>query len=58
MSPKELMYIEDVLGHQTQIKATCTDAASQLQDAELKGFVSELAQKHAASFGRFYSLLQ
>ena len=58
MSPKELMYIEDTLGHQAQIKTTCTDSATQLQDAELKSFVTELAQKHGESFGRFYSLLQ
>ncbi len=57
MSPKELLYIEDVLGHETQIKATCTEAANQLQDAELRSFVQQLADKHTQSFNKFYGLL-
>ena len=36
MSPKELLYIDDALGHATQMKAACTDFASKLQDPELK----------------------
>ncbi len=58
MSPKELLYIEDALGHDTQIKATCTDAASNLQDADLKNFVTQIAQKHGECFNRFYGLLK
>jgi hypothetical protein len=57
MSPKELLYIEDALGHETQIKTCCTDSASQLQDPELKNFVTQLAQRHTECFNRFYSLL-
>lgn len=57
MSPKELLYIEDALGHETQIKCCCTDAANQLQDPELKSFVSQLAQRHGECFKSFYSLL-
>lgn len=57
MSPKELLYIEDALGHETQIKATCTEAAGQLQDAELKSFVQSLADKHTQCFNKFYGLL-
>ena len=57
MSPKELLYIEDALGHEQQMKKSCTDFANQLQDAELKGFVQELCKKHQQSFNRFYILL-
>ena len=57
MSPKELLYIDDVLGHETNMKAACTDFASKIQNAELKSFVSELAQKHTQCFNKFYGLL-
>ena len=58
MSPKELIYIEDALGHDVQIKATCADAVSNLEDNELKSFVNEIAQSHAQCFNRFYGLLK
>ena len=57
MSPKELMYVEDVLGHAQQMKSACSDFANQLKDAELKGFVKELSAKHQQAFDTFFSLL-
>jgi len=57
MSPKELLYIDDALGHEAQMKAACTDFATKLQDAELKSFVSEIAQKHSQCFNKFLGLL-
>ena len=45
MSPKELLYIEDALGHEAQMKAACTDFAGKLQDADLKNFVNQICQK-------------
>ena len=57
MSPKELLYIEDALGHEAQMKAACTDFSAKLQDPDLKGFVSQLSQKHNECFNRFYGLL-
>lgn len=57
MSPKELLYIEDALGHDVEIKAVCKDAASNLQDNDLRNFVNEIAQGHAQCFNRIYGLL-
>ena len=57
MSPKELLYIDDALGHEAQMKAACTDFASQLQDAELRNFVSSIAQNKSQCINRFYGLL-
>lgn len=57
MSPKELLYVEDALGHAKQIKLSCGDFASQLGDAELKNFVSGLSEKQETAFDRFYALL-
>ena len=57
MSPKELLYIDDALGHETQMKAACTDFASKLQDSELRNFVSSIAQNKSQCINRFYGLL-
>ena len=57
MSPKELLYVDDALGHEVQMKAACADFASKLQDAELKNFVSEIGRKSGECFNCFYGLL-
>lgn len=57
MSPKELLYIEDALGHEKQIKATCVQSAEIIQDASLKNLVSDIGNRHANSFADLYRLL-
>ncbi len=57
MTTKELMYIEDALGHEKIFKEQCKQAAMNLQDAELKTCVEQMAQKHSQIFQNFYSLL-
>ena len=58
MSPKELLYIEDALGHEQQLKALCADSASSVTDPDLKNLISSVAQKHTECFNRFYGLLK
>ena len=36
MSPKELNYVDDALGHEKFLKTQCQEAIQNLQDAELK----------------------
>lgn len=57
MSPKELLYIEDTLGHEKQIKATCSASANNLEDKTLGNFVSDIGRKHTECFNKFYGLL-
>ncbi len=57
MSPKELMYVEDALEHEKQMKTACTDFSSHLQDQELKSFVQSLSARHQETFSKLYSLL-
>lgn len=57
MSPKELLYIEDALGHTKQIKTVCTDFSSQLSDTELSNLVQSIAQKQQQTFDLLYKLL-
>ena len=58
MSPKELMYIEDALGHEKQMQSVCSASLEQLTDSELKSFVRSLQDKHKQSYDCFYSLLK
>ncbi len=57
MSPKELLYVEDALGHTKQIKTICTDYSNQLTDTELSNFVQDIAAKQQQCFERFFNLL-
>ena len=57
MSPKELLYIEDALGHTKQIKTLCSDFSSQIGDTELSNFLMQLAQKQQNTFDSIYNLL-
>jgi hypothetical protein len=57
MSPKELLYIEDALGHEQQCKTFCTDFSAQISDTQLKSFVGTMATKHQKNFDKFYQLL-
>ena len=57
MTSKELQYVEDALGHATYFKTACKDAASKIQDGELKTFIEQMGQKHEQIFKTFYNLL-
>ena len=52
MSPKELMYIEDALGHETFLQSQCRQAAQ-----ELKNYVTQLANQHQQLFQKLYGLM-
>ena len=38
MTDKELLYVQDALGHEQHFQTQCCNAAQQLQDGELKSF--------------------
>lgn len=57
MSPKELQYVEDALGHEKQMQEACGSFASQLSDAELKSFVQGLSNRCGDNYTKLYSLL-
>jgi hypothetical protein len=58
MSPKELLYIQDVLDHTAENKQCCADFASQIQDPALKNLLQDLTAKQNETFTKFYSLLE
>lgn len=57
MSPKELNYIEDALGHEKFLKTQCQEAIQNLQDADLKSHVQNMTEKHQQIFDNFYHLV-
>ena len=57
MTGKELLYIEDALGHEQYFQTQCKNTAAQLQDEELRQLVNELADTHKQLFESFYELL-
>jgi hypothetical protein len=57
MSPKEVLYIEDCLGHEKHMQTKCNDYVTKIQDPELQAFVQELAAKHKQLFDKIYNLL-
>ncbi|MDD4700163.1 MAG: hypothetical protein PHV07_07920 [Oscillospiraceae bacterium] len=57
MSPKELLYIEDAMGHEKFLISQCQDAAQNLQDAELKQYAQQMQDKHQQTFNQFFQLI-
>lgn len=57
MSPKELLYIEDALGHAQFLTTQCQNAASQLKDPELRRCAQELVNGNQKLFTKFIDLV-
>ena len=57
MSPKELLYIEDALGHEQFCITQCQNAAQNLQDTELKSYVQQLEDRHRRIYGKLFQLI-
>ena len=57
MTTKELLYVEDALGHEQYFQTQCAQTAQQIQDSELKSLANQMQQKHQEIFKSFYSLL-
>lgn len=57
MTEKELMYLEDALGHERYFQAQCAETIRQLQDEALRAEVKEMGKKHQDIFRSFYGLL-
>ncbi len=57
MSSKELLYIEDALGHAEYLAKQCQDAVNTLQDPQLKAQAQQWVDKNRQIFGKFYALV-
>ena len=57
MTSKELLYVEDALGHEQYFKTQCSETASRIQDTELRSFAQDIQRQHQEIFQNFYNLL-
>ncbi len=57
MSPKELLYLEDTMGHESFLIKQFQDAARTLQDPELKQCAQQMATKHQQILNHLYQIV-
>ncbi len=57
MTSKELLYVEDALGHEKYFRTQCCETMNRLRDGELRSFVQQLEQSHNTIFQSLYGLL-
>lgn len=57
MSPKELLYIEDALGHTQFLMNQCREAANRLTDPALRQQAQQLINGNQKLFTQFYNLI-
>ncbi|MEF9951612.1 MAG: hypothetical protein RR840_03310 [Clostridium sp.] len=57
MSPKELLYIADALGHEEYMKTKTSEDSANIQDAGIKNLVTQINAKHQEIFAKFFQLL-
>lgn len=46
MTQKELLYLEDAIGHENSIITICNDLLTDIQDDDLKVFINEQIKEH------------
>ena len=57
MTNKELLYIEDALGHEQYFQTKCKEIEQQLSDTRLKNSVCDMQAKHQQIYNGFLNLL-
>lgn len=58
MTQKELLYIEDAIGHEQSIIDICNDALNNLSDEELCTFMKSEIKKHTSTKEKLISKLE
>ena len=57
MTEKELLYVQDALGHEQYFQTQCRETSEKIKDPELKRCIEYMASKHREIFNSFYGLL-
>ena len=57
MTSKELLYVEDALGHEKFMKTCSMQTSNQVQDPVLSNYLKELEKKHNETYQKFLNLL-
>ncbi len=57
MTPKDILYLEDALGHAQFLTQQSQSAVNMLQDTALRQQAQQLVDKNRRIFQQFYSLV-
>ncbi len=57
MTSKELLYVEDAIGHEKFMKTCSSQTAKQLTDGALSAYIAGLEKTHDELFNKFLNLL-
>ncbi len=57
MTGKELMYVEDALGHEKFMKSCATKNSGMLSDPTLSNFLRDSVERHNEIYNKFLNLL-
>lgn len=57
MTCKELLYVEDALGHESIMKNCACKTSNDLKDVSLSSYIKELKTIHNDLFNKFKNLL-
>ncbi len=58
MTQKELLYIEDAIGHESNIIAICEDIISKLKDESLISFLESEVKRHKSMKKKLMNMLE
>ncbi len=58
MTEKELLYVEDAIGHEKNVKAIVLETINLLEDKNLKSFMKSELKKHQAIEAKLMNLLE
>ena len=58
MTQKELLYVEDAIGHESNIIKICENTIDTLEDEELVSFMDKELKKHTSMHKKLISLLE
>ena len=58
MTQKELSYVEDAIGHETNIVKICEDIMNNLEDSTLKDYMVNEINTHSSMKEKLLSLLE
>ena len=58
MSQKELLYVEDAIGHENIIISMCNEALNTLEDKNLITFMQKELKNHTTTYDKLLSLLE
>lgn len=57
MTSKELLYVEDALGHEEHMKICSKETSTKLSDPLLANYMEQLEKTHTDLYNKFLNLL-